>query len=119
MIRKDHKSEGRKCVSLLLLTAILTTPTLHAGDEDISPNAYNVFDPVTGYMVPADSQPTTQQGHELSDADANLAADPLNDQTEGTSESQRWIYLLAIVVLAGGFISWRRNKEKTSSNNSF
>jgi len=119
MPKKDHKSKRKKFVSLLCLTAFLTTPTIYAGDEDISPNAYNVFDPVTGYMVPADSQPTALQGHEMTEADANLAADPLNNQSENPAQSQRWIYLLALMLLAGGFAAWSRNKEKISRSNSF
>ena len=114
----DHQSDRRTCARLLCLTAILIAPTIFAGDEDMSPNAYNVFDPVTGYMVPADSQPNAQQGHEMSETDASSTTEPLESETEISNQLNRWFYVLAVVLLAGGFAAWRRNKDRISSNKS-
>jgi len=119
MINKEHQSARKICVSLLCLTAILISPTLYAGDEDISPNAYNIFDPVTGYMVPADSQPTAQQGHAISEVGPNIASEPQDNQAENSTRPQSWIYLLAVMLLTAGYAAWKRNKNKISSSNSF
>ena len=47
-------SRTGSCARWLAIAAVLTTgsPAL-AGDEDLSPNAYQEFDPVTGFMVTA------------------------------------------------------------------
>jgi len=95
---------------LLCLTAVLATPATYAGDEDMSPNAYHIFDPETGYMITVESLPDGQQA--LAEADANSTADPLKDQAEDAIQNQTWIYLIAAILLAGGFAGWRRNKDK-------
>jgi hypothetical protein len=90
----------------------LTTPALHAGDEDISPNAYNVFDPVTGYMVPAESQPTAQQGQSMTATNRDAGAEATDDQADKPTQLHSWILLLALTFLVGGYAAWKRNKEQ-------
>lgn len=109
MLTKDRKFEIKVSISLLMLTAILITPALHAGDEDMSPNAYHIFDPVTGYMVTVEPQTTPQQGPEASAADGNMAAEPVDDQA--VAQPQTWLFMLAVMLLAGGYGAWKRNKD--------
>ncbi len=45
----------------MLLVLILGTLAAYAGDEDMSPSAYHVFDPVTGYMITVDPLDEEQQ----------------------------------------------------------
>jgi predicted amidohydrolase YtcJ len=111
-VRKDRKSRRNTCAAHLCLTAILTTPALHAGDEDISPNAYNVFDPVTGYMVPAESQPTAQQGQSMTATNRDAGAEATDDQADKPTQLHSWILLLALTFLVGGYAAWKRNKEQ-------
>lgn len=116
MFSNDLKLVSRFCVSLLCLTAILMTPATHAGDEDMSPNAYHIFDPETGYMITVESQPDAQGAS--AEADANIAAETPDDQAENLAQSQFLSYLLIAILIAGGLIAWRRKKDKISSGNS-
>ena len=109
VMSKQHIAVRKIYVGLLCLTAILITPKLYAGDEDMSPSVYQQFDPVTGYMITVESQPTTQQNHAPAATDASLA--PTDDQAENPSRSLFWIYLLAAMLLGGGFVAWMRNKK--------
>jgi hypothetical protein len=115
MLSKDHKPFRQLGISLLCLTAILIAPALYAGDEDISPNAYNVFDPVTGYMITVESQPDAQQDKSMTAIDPNAEAEQADEEDEDFTVPQRWIFLLAVIFLAVGYAVWKRNKENISS----
>jgi hypothetical protein len=96
------------CTGILCLTAILTTPVTFAGDEDMSPNAYHIFDPETGYMITVESVP---DGQSIStETDSNEPAQPLGDQSETTRTSDIWIYLIGALLVAVGLAVWKRNK---------
>lgn len=92
------------CASLAIV------PPAFAGDEDISPNAYQVFDPETGFMVPADSLPDAQQGHPPADqTDAGSAA---ADAGQGSAPSRLLPLLLVAVIAMAGVAVWLRAKRK-------
>ena len=110
VMSKQHIAVRKIYVGLLCLTAILITPKLYAGDEDMSPSVYQQFDPVTGYMITVESQPATQQNHAPAVVAADTSSTSPDDQAESPSQSQYWIYLLAAMLLGGGFAAWMRNK---------
>jgi hypothetical protein len=108
---KQHIAVRKINVGLLCLTAILITPKLYAGDEDMSPSVYQQFDPVTGYMITVESPPAASQNHAPAAVAADVASTPPDDQAEDPSQSQYWVYLLAVMLLGGGFVAWFRNKR--------
>lgn len=112
---KDIKIFKKTFISLLCLIAVLATPASHAGDEDMSPNAYHIFDPETGYMITVESVPEGQQSS--LEPDAFLDAGSPDDQIEGTEKSNAWVYVLTAIVVAVGFTAWKRNREKISGTN--
>ncbi len=97
-----------------------------AGDEDMNPTAYQVFDPVTGYMIPADQLPP-QEHTPVTTADSTMpntstaaSSQSMTSQTstaEETNQSPMWMYLVAGAIILGGFAAWVRNKGKISNSN--
>ncbi|MEX2497119.1 MAG: hypothetical protein WD448_13570 [Woeseia sp.] len=78
-----------------------------AGDEDISPSAYQIFDPETGYMIPVEPQTNPQQGHGPSPDDAQ------DDAATGGGKTARrlWLYLpILLIVLALGATRLRKKR---------
>ena len=84
---------------------------LYAGDEDMSPSAYHVFDPVTGYMITVD--PLDEEQPDPAPTDD---ASPEVETTEVTGEptaSVPWQYWIATIVVAGGIAVWLRKKRES------
>ena len=55
-----------KPAPLLLVTCLVLPLPGQAGDEDMNPSMYQIFDPETGYMIPVEKPPghtTGQQNH--------------------------------------------------------
>jgi hypothetical protein len=102
------------CIGILCLTAILTTPASFAGDEDMSPNAYHIFDPETGYMITVESVPDGQSATTV--VDSSQPAQAPADRQGAAQITQVWIYVIAAMLVAGGLIAWRRNREKIDSD---
>lgn len=48
---------------LLFLIFIGINTSVNAGDEDMNPTIYSRFDPETGFMIPNDPPPSSQQAH--------------------------------------------------------
>ncbi len=89
---------------LLPLVVTIWTATLYAGDEDMSPSAYHVFDPVTGYMITVDPQAEEQQ----------VSAAPEDVQPEvDTTALVLWQYWIAVIVVAGGIAVWLHKRRET------
>ena len=91
--------------------ALLQAPLLFAGDEDMSPNAYHVFDPETGYMVTVD--PMTEA--ELAKAKADGTLEGIANVTTSDSQqasrpgaSRLWIIVLAAISTGITYFAWRR-----------
>lgn len=91
--------------------ALLQAPLLFAGDEDMSPNAYHVFDPETGYMITVD--PMTEA--ELAEAKADGTLDEFANMTSNKppqvtspATSRFWIIVLVAISAAIAFFAWRR-----------
>lgn len=100
---------------LVCLVALLSAPELFAGDEDMSPSAYHVFDPETGYMMTVDPMAEEQIVDANADPAVNAAesaAETPGQQAGGLALSQVLIYATVAVMLIGGFIVWRRNQGK-------
>lgn len=93
------------------LFALLRAPLLIAGDEDMSPNAYHVFDPETGYMMTVD--PMSEQELAKARADgtldrvADLTADP-SPPSPGTAPPRLWLIVLTVFSAAIAYLAWRR-----------
>lgn len=110
---RDHSAVSTILAGLLCLAALSVAPGVHAGDEDMSPSAYHVFDPETGYMMTVDPMAEEQlQGDAATDA-----ATP--DVVPGTATdtallSRSWTYLLPALLVIVGVIAWLRRKTKAS-----
>ena len=86
----------------VLLLAL--SSTLNAGDEDMSPSAYHVFDPETGYMVTVDP------------SDEEQVMPPASDEPPAEAERTApfsWQIWLIVIVVAGGVAVWfRKSRER-------
>jgi len=111
---RQRSAVGILSTGLLLLTALVISPCLYAGDEDMSPNAYHIFDPETGYMVTVESQPDAQQGQSMTAIDPNAEAEQADEDDGHFTVLQRWIFLLAVILLAGAYAVRKRSKEYIS-----
>jgi len=103
-----------------------------AGDEDMNPTAYSVFDPVTGFMIPSEGPPppphipasnaTTQARTdtvtpESQSTVASQAMTSPNSIEDNSKQSPMWMYLVAAALILGGFAAWVRKKGKISRSN--
>ncbi|NNE38650.1 MAG: hypothetical protein HKN08_10135 [Gammaproteobacteria bacterium] len=109
----------------ILLILMLHSPAF-AGDEDMNPTAYSVFDPVTGYMIPADQLPpqehtstaTTTNETTIPDESSTMVGQPMaSESSTNEDQSPMWMYLVAGALILGGFAAWVRNKGKISNSN--
>ena len=113
----DHSTASAIIRVMLCLAVSLSVGVAYAGDEDMSPNAYQQFDPVTGYMVPVDDPNASQQGHGESAADtvAGDAAELSGDGSVNAVQPGLWLSLLAAAVVLAAFVAWVRNKSTAGS----
>ena len=84
-------STGRLPLVLILGVAA------YAGDEDMRPSAYHVFDPVTGYMITVD--PLEEEQQEL------MVPDDVPPEVESTV-SVHWYFWIAAIAAAGSITVW-------------
>ncbi len=84
-------------IGLLRLVLTLCTATLYAGDEDMSPSAYHVFDPETGYMITVD--PLDEEQQDL------VVPDDVPPEVESTV-SVHWYYWITAIAAAGSIAVW-------------
>ncbi|NNC78083.1 MAG: hypothetical protein HKN77_08990 [Woeseiaceae bacterium] len=93
------------------LHALLQAPLLFAGDEDMSPNAYHVFDPETGYMMTVDPMSEEELAKARADGTldriADLTADP-PPQSSGAATPRFWLIVLGVFSAAIAYLAWRR-----------
>ena len=101
----------RKCIlfrlvgiGLLPLFLTLCTATLYAGDEDMSPSAYHVFDPVTGYMITVDPLDEEQQD--------SVVPDEIPPEVESTA-SVHWQFWIAAIAVSGGIAYWLHRRRES------
>jgi hypothetical protein len=100
------KKLAKPGLSLLWLMAVLIAPATFAGDEDMSPNAYHIFDPETGYMITVESVPDGQQAS--NEGNSTLATGSTADQSTTSEKPGVWSYLIIAIALAAGFTAWLR-----------
>lgn len=112
----EIKTVRKICLSLLCLTAVFMAPASFAGDEDMSPNAYHIFDPETGYMITVESVPEGQQASP--EADVVIARESQADRVEISTEPRFWTYLLIAILIAGGLAAWKRSRDRISTTDS-
>ena len=92
-----------QCKNILLsLVLMFAAGSLYAGDEDMSPSAYHVFDPETGFMVTVDPTDEEQPAAMLSDVD--------KVEVEPAAPVDRRLLIIAIFVV-GGLIFWVQRKR--------
>ncbi len=89
---------------LLLLVLILGTLAAYAGDEDMSPSAYHVFDPVTGYMITVDPLDEEQQD--------SLVPDEIPPEVESTAPVH-WQSWIAAIAVSGGIAYWLPRRRES------
>ena len=101
----------RKCIlfrlvgiGLLPLLLTLCTATLYAGDEDMSPSAYHVFDPVTGYMITVDPLDEEQQD--------SVVPDEILSKIESTA-SVHWYFWIVAIAVSGGIAYWLHRRRES------
>jgi len=111
---RDHSAVSTILAGLLCLAALSVAPGIHAGDEDMSPSAYHVFDPETGYMMTVDPMAEEQlQGDTATDAATPDVAPAAATDTALFSRS--WTYLLPALLVIVGVIAWLRRKKASPS----
>lgn len=90
-------------MKMLALTLLLLAPALYAGDEDMSPSAYQIFDPETGFTITVEPDPTLQDhgpGVETpSVALANTDNVAGSDSDKQSGRSKTWISIVAAAAL--------------------
>ncbi len=91
-------------IGLLPLVPAFWTATLHAGDEDMSPSAYHVFDPVTGYMITVDPLDEEQQD--------SVVPDEIPPEVESTA-SVHWYFWIAAIAVSGGIAYWLHRRRES------
>jgi hypothetical protein len=89
---------------LLPLILILGTLAAYAGDEDMSPSAYHVFDPETGYMITVDPLDEEQQD--------SLVLDEIPPEVESTV-SVHWRFWIAAIAVSGGIAFWLHRRRES------
>ncbi len=89
---------------LLPLILILGTLAAYAGDEDMSPSAYHVFDPETGYMITVDPLDEEQQD--------SLVSDEIPPEVESTV-SVHWRFWIAAIAVSGGIAFWLHRRRES------
>ena len=110
MRRRKYNTFRIAGIGLLSLVMAIWTATLYAGDEDMSPSAYHIFDPVTGYMITVDPQAEEQ------DPAASDEASPGLDPTEvadGLTTPVPWHYWIVVIVVAGGILVWLSKRRES------
>jgi len=100
---------SRRPVRIVLPLMMLLASTAHAGDEDMSPSAYHVFDPETGYMVTVD--PMAEEQPEQSAEEGATREDAASVQDEPAAPVP-WIYWVGLIVLVGGVIVWLHHRRE-------
>jgi len=90
----------RNYILLPLLLGLATT--LNAGDEDMSPSAYHVFDPETGYMITVDPMDEEQQ--------VSAATDGVPPEVAPTVPGT-WQYWMVAIAIAAGVAAWLYRKR--------
>jgi len=90
--------------TLLPLVLAFWTVTLNAGDEDMSPSAYHVFDPETGYMITVDPMDEEQQVPPVVDEELPAV---------GPTTPVAWQFWIATLVVATGIVAWLRKSRET------
>lgn len=81
----------------LLPLVLILGVAAYAGDEDMSPSAYHVFDPVTGYMITVD--PLEEEQQDL------MVPDDVPPEVESTV-SVHWYFWIAAIAAAGSITVW-------------
>ncbi|NNC77616.1 MAG: hypothetical protein HKN77_06585 [Woeseiaceae bacterium] len=103
----QFQSYARLAFTAILVAWMAAVP-LYAGDEDMSPNAYHVFDPETGYMMTV--EPMTEeelaQARAEHDNDGDVIAS--GERPSDAAIPVSWLVLLAIVFAAIAYFSWHR-----------
>ncbi len=98
-------------IGLLPLVLTLWTATLYAGDEDMSPSAYHVFDPVTGYMITVD--PLAEEQQDSAAPDDLPPKVETTDVTDEPTAPDPWQYWIATIVVAGGVVVWLLKRRES------
>ncbi|MFQ5982230.1 MAG: hypothetical protein ACE5KS_02535 [Woeseiaceae bacterium] len=100
MRRRKYNVCGTAVIGLMSLVLTVWTATLYAGDEDMSPSAYHVFDPETGYMITVDPE-----AEEQSMATGDSVTTGIDDTD--VAAPVPWQFWVAAFVIAGGIFVWR------------
>ncbi len=95
---------------LLPLMSVLCTATADAGDEDMSPSAYHIFDPVTGYMITVDPQAEEQDPTTSDEASPELEPTEVED---GHTTPVPWHYWIVAIVVSGGILVWLSKRRES------
>ncbi len=104
MRRRIYNLFGVSRGGLLLLILILGTLAAYAGDEDMSPSAYHVFDPETGYMITVDPLDEEQQD--------SVVPDEIPPEVESTV-SVHWRFWIAAIAVSGGIAFWLHRRRES------
>ena len=91
-----------KNILLSLVLIFWAAVVVYAGDEDMSPSAYHVFDPATGFMMTVDPMDEEQQ----------VVTPPYVDTPEiEPPASIDWRLWIVALLVAGGIAIWLQKKR--------
>lgn len=112
-----HVAVRQMLVRLPVLTMLLLAAGIYAGDEDMSPSAYHVFDPETGYMMTVD--PMSEDQMQAAAAAASIdnvdaAAATANGNADDAVPSRPLLLIAAVLLLGGGLIAWKRKRAASA-----
>lgn len=104
-----------KAAAGICLASVLAAGGALAGDEDISPSAYQEFDPVTGYMITVDPEAGNGQGkgHDNTDGQADPGQGPAEGAPSPAGNAARsfaWLYWAIVAVAGAAVLYWLRGK---------
>lgn len=114
--QKVHRNCGR---SLFVLTLLGVASVVCAGDEDMSPSAYHVFDPETGYMVTVDPLDEEQQEPTSSDLptsedEVDAMAETAGEHEQATVTAQTWTFIVVGIIAVAAVFVWIQYKKRPS-----
>ena len=113
---KPHVAKVRQGprAAIAAAAALLLAQPASAGDEDISPNAYQQFDPVTGFTITVDPDADKRQGHPPADAAIAEPAGQTPDRpAAGSGPRRAWLYALVLGIAAALYVARIRGRARS------
>ncbi len=114
MMRPPRRRGALFLAGIFALASALYVPPVLAGDEDMSPSAYQEFDPVTGFMVTVD--PNAEHDSESpKNSTEHESVDSKDKQSRSRQGATGALYVLVLVAAGLGVVLWIRRRAQKNS----